>query len=289
MKSSKDILVKGLILVFGFFLTSLVYNTLLIPNDLVLGGLSGIALLVRKLYNIDPSLFILVVNMFLVTISFIFLGKKTTYSSIIGAFMFPLMIALTKPIAAFILPFLNFEDFWIIVILTSLLYGFGHGLIFKTGFTSAGTDILVQLFTKYLKIPEGKSVLAINSIIILLAIPVFGINLAFYAVVTLIINSIVFDMVLFDQSNSKVFYIYTRKLKEVKKLILDDFETGFTTLPTVGGYSHKKGEMLMCVLPNREYYDFKNKVLAIDEDAFFIITNCHESQGGYKRKRIPYI
>ncbi len=289
MNKGVEYVIKGTVLVFSFFLLALVYNVLLLPNTLVIGGLSGISIIVNKVYGINPALLIFIVNIFLVILSFIFLGRKKTFNTIFGAAFYPLMITLTLPIANFLLPYLTFNDFWIIVYLASILHGISYGLIFKSGFSTGGTDILIQIISKYIKISEGKANLSLNTIIISLAAGTFGITKAFYAIVILIITSFVFDKVLFDQSDSKIFYIYTKKLDEVKKLMREEFNTGFTSLPTVGGYSHESGEMLMCVLPNRDYYAFKTRVLEIDEKAFFVITDSYESQGGYRKKNIPYI
>ena len=90
-------------------------------------------------------------------------------------------------------------------------------------------------------------------------------------------------------SDSKLFYIFTRKPRIMKKIILEEFESGFTILPTKGGYSHTRGSLLMVVISNRDYYKFKTKILEIDPDAFFIIDDCYEVNGGVKRANLPFI
>lgn len=94
---------------------------------------------------------------------------------------------------------------------------------------------------------------------------------------------------MFGMSDSKLFYIYTKKVRKIKKLILEDFETGFTIIPSKGGYSKKSGYMLMCAISNRDYYEFKQKILEIDPNAFIIINKCYEVNGGVKRSNLPFI
>ena len=288
-KKKRQIVLDGIFFVLSFFLLGICYNLFFVPNELVIGGLSGLSIIVNKVFNLTPSTFILITNIFLLTISFILIGKEKTFNSVLGSILYPVMIAITLPIVNTIIPYFQFNDFRIIVIFSALLNGVSMGLIFKYGFTTGGTDILVQIISKYIKIPEGRAILAINSIIIFIASLTFGITKAFYAIVVLFLSSMIFDKVLFEQSNSKVFYIYTKKTKEVKKVILKEFKTGFTIMPTVGGYSHKKGELIMSVLPNRYYYSFKSRILDVDPDAFFVINDCYESQGGYRKKNIPFL
>ena len=105
----------------------------------------------------------------------------------------------------------------------------------------------------------------------------------------MIISSVFIDKILYGISDSKVFYIFTRKPKILKKVILEEFESGFTILPTKGGYSHTRGSLLMVVVSNRDYYKFKNKILEIDPNAFFVIDDCYEVNGGMRKSNIPFL
>ncbi len=284
-----NIVFKGFIFVFSVFLLALCYNLFLLPNNLVIGGVSGLSIIVHNFFKISPTTFIYVANILLLILSFIFLGKEKTKNTILGSLMYPLMITFSAPIADVLLPYLKFEDFWITALLAALLFGYSEGLIFKHGYTTGGADILVQMFSKYLKFPEGKAMLIINLIIIIGGGLTFGLVKAVYAILVLYLSSNILDKVMFEKSNSKVFYVYTKKINEVKKVILEEFKTGFTLMPTKGGYSHEDGQLIMCVLSNRYYYHFKERILNIDDKAFFVINDCYESQGGFKKKKNPYI
>ena len=136
---------------------------------------------------------------------------------------------------------------------------------------------------------EGQGVLIINSLIILTGAFVFGLESAVYAIIIIVIGSTLVDKILIGISDSKKFMIYTREAKEVRHLIEDDFKTGFTIFPTVGGYSHIKGAMIMCVISNRDVNLFKEKLLEIDPAAFFVISDCYQVQGGIKRSNLPFM
>ena len=128
-----------------------------------------------------------------------------------------------------------------------------------------------------------------NGVIILIGMIVFGFNKGVYSLIILICSTYFIDKIMFGLSDSKVFYIYTKKVRKVKSLIINDFQTGFTSIPSRGGYSSKNGFMIMCVVANRDYYLFKQKILEIDPQAFIIINNCYEVNGGVQRKSLPFL
>ena len=137
---------------------------------------------------------------------------------------------------------------------------------------------MTYLLNKYGHISEGNSNIFIQTIVILLGGFTFGINKMIYALIILIIYSSLVDKILIGISNSKLFFIYTNKVDKVKDYILEELHTGVTLLHGQGGFSKKKNRVLMCVVPNRDYYLFKEIVLEIDPDAFFVINDCYEVQ-----------
>ena len=273
----------------GTYIIALTYNTFLLPNSLVVGGTTGLSIIFEKLFGWNVSLFILITGIFLLTISFLFLGKKVTSKNIIGTFLYPLMITLTLPVANLILPHLKFDDFIVTVLMGGTFYGIGFGIVYKAGYSTGGFDILMQLVNRYLKVPEGKSSLICNILVVLCGLPVFGVRLCTYAVIILMIEGYITNRITVGISDSKLFFVYTRKIDKVRDALVKDGTIGFTIIPTLGGYSHYKGEMLMCVVNTRDYYEFRELVLSIDKNAFFVIDDCYEVNGGFKRQHLPFL
>lgn len=285
----KEALIEGILFVVGVFLYALCFNLFLIPNDLVVSGFSGVAIVVQKLFGWPASTFIYITNAILLIVSFIFLGWKLTKRNIAGSIMYPLMITVSEPIANFWDNYIIGDDFYLILLFAIILYGVSSGLIYRTGFSTGGSDIIMQILNKYLNISESKAMIVANSLIIIIGMIVFGFNKGVYSFIILICSTYFIDKIMFGLSDSKVFYIYTKKLRKIKKLILDDFQTGFTSIPSRGGYSQKRGFMIMCVVSNRDYYLFKQKILEIDPQAFIIINSCYEVNGGVKRRTLPFL
>lgn len=285
----KEIIIEGFFFVLGVFLYALCFNLFLIPNDLVVSGFSGVAIVVQRLFDWNANLFIYITNAILLVLGFLFLGWKTTRKNIAGSILYPVMITITLPIANFLNYYIIGDDFYLILLFAVILYGISSGFIYRTGYSTGGSDIIMQILNKYLKISESKSMIWANGIIILVGMLVFGFEKGVYSFIILFVSTYFVDKIMFGLQTSKVFYIYTKRVRKIKKLILNDFQTGFTSIPSRGGYSKKRNFMIMCVVSNRDYYSFKQKILEIDPNAFIIINSCYEVNGGVQRKTLPFL
>ena len=285
----KEIIIDGCSLVFGLFFYALCFNLFLTPNDLVVSGFSGVSIVMQRLFGWTPSIFLLCSNIILLIICYIFLDWKTTKRNIIGSLLYPLMVIITTPIALFLTPYLITDDFYLTLLFAIVLYGISTGFIYRSGFTAGGSDIIMQLINKYCKVSESKAMLFANGLIILCGMIVFGFTKGVYSFIILYCSTYFVDKIMFGISDSKLFYIHTKKTRKIKSLILNEFETGFTTIPGTGGYSHKNGILIMCAVSNNDYYQLKKRILEIDPNAFMIIDKCYEVNGGVKRSNIPFL
>lgn len=285
----KEIIIDGLSFVLGTFIYALCFNMFLSPNNLVVSGFSGVAIVFEQLYGWNPSIFIFVTNIVLLIIGFIFLGWNKTKKNIVGSLLYPFMITMTVPIADFLSKYLIGNDFYLVLLFAVIVYGVSSGLIYRSGFTTGGSDIIMQIINKYFKLSESKAMIAANALIIVLGMSVFGIDKAVYSFIILMCSTYFVDKIMFGISDSKVFYIHSKKLSKIKKMILTDLETGFTIIPTKGGFTNKEGYIIMCVVSNNDYYLFKQKILEIDPEAFIVIDSCYEVNGGVKRNKISFL
>ena len=288
LRDNKDIIYRGVMFVFGIFLVSICYNMFFLPNDFVVGGSSGLSIIIEGITGFDSKIFIYIFNILLIILCYIFLGKEETKNTIIGSLLFPLFITFTTPIVNVIKDIFVFEEILVTVVMSAILYGFGTAIVYKCEFNTGGIDVLVKIFNKFFHVPEGKGLLLLNGSLVLFGGFIFGIDKVVYTVLIIVISSFIVDKMLIGISDSKMFLIYTKRIKEVSKVI-NDFDTGFTLLPTEGGYSHKKGTLIMCVFSTKDYLEFKNCVLNIDPDAFFVINDCYEVNGGIKRPNLPFL
>lgn len=286
--SKEDIktLVTGVTFVFGIFLLAMCYHLFLLSNEFITGGTNGLAIIFNKLFNIDPTVFLYISRIVLLIISFICLGYKKTLPTVLGSLLYPIMVTITEPIALSFLKYINTSQVLISVVITGFLYGASSALIYKSGFTTGGGDVIMELIKKYAKVSTSVANFSYSFIILLMGAFVFGFESFIYSVIILLISNHFIDKITLGVSLSKVFFIYTNKLSEVKKAITEEYDSGVTILQSKQEFLHKKGEILMVAVSNLDCYRLRNRILELDPNAFFVINDCYEVNGGKKKERI---
>ena len=256
---------------------SISFNTFLLPNDIVY-GVSGLGVIFYRTLGIDPSLVILIGSIILLILSFALLGVDKTKNSIVGSIVYPIFVKLTANFTQYI--DLGSTETIVVVLFGAVISGFGLGLIFKSGFTTGGTDILNQIVSKYFKISIGNSMLFTDGLIILSSLFVFGWQKFIYSMISMYIISVMTDKVILGISQSKAFYIITDHETSVKKFILNHLSHGVTVLEGRGGYTGNNQKVIMCIIPTKEYFVAKEGIHEIDPNAFFLVTDAYEVYGG---------
>jgi len=284
---NKNRLNRYIYLFIGCLLVSFAFNMFFLPRNIVYGGVSGVSIVVNKLFGIEPSMFVLIVSLLLLILSYFTLGWETTKGSIAGSIMYPLCIKLTSWIPNYV--DLEVENMLLIVIFGAVIAGLGSGTNFKSGFSTGGTDIINQIIAKYAKVSIGKAMLMSDGLIVIGA--GFFLNNSFYAfenvmyaIIVLYIISLIADKVILGISQCKAFYIVTTHEGTVKKFIQDSLHHGVTTLEAHGGYTGKHEKLIMCIIPTKEYFLAKEGILQIDPNAFFLVTDAYEVSGGSIRR-----
>lgn len=268
------IIKKYTIILFGLLLIAISYNLFFAPNYLDTGGISGLAIVIKHLFFIEESITILIGNLILLTISFIALGKTLTKNSFLGSILLPIFIKLTSNISNIII--IQEIEILILAVIGGVLSGIGYGLLFKNNFTSGGTDILNQIALKKFKIPLNKSMIYIDGSIVLLGGIVFGIETMVYSIISLLIISILSNKTMLELNKNKIFYILTKKSKEIQEYLTKELKYDVTIFETRGGYSKKKKKLILCSVKTKDYYKVKTAIQLIDEEAFITITENYE-------------
>lgn len=269
----KDLFKRYTLLFIGCLIVALAFNIFFLQYSIVCFGVSGISIILNQ-FGIDPSLFILGANIFLLIISYFTLGKEQTKNSVVGSLIFPLFVSMTK----WIVPYIDINGLELIVIAVfgAVLTGIGYGIIFKTGFTTGGTDIINQILVKYCKISMGKAILLVDGLVVIVAKTVFSWEIVLYGFIVLYIISTLTDKVLLGISQSKAFYVITDKEDEAKEFLLSVVNGGVTLISSKGGFSHTKHDMLLAVVPTRMYFIVKEGLKDIDPNVFFLVCDAYE-------------
>ena len=261
------------------------YYFFLIPADLVAGGVTGLGLVIYEFTGFTISIFVLAMNILLLFVGLIFLGKKLFLRSIFGSIFFPGVMFLYEEFV----PLLDMEnDFVIAAVFGGSLLGLGLGIVLKYGGTSGGTDIPIRIFFKRLNIPVSTSVYLIDGFIILLGVIAFygeyGAVTGLYAVLTVFISGKIADIVVLGNTRKKAMHIITTNKEEVKNAIYDTVFRGVTEVAIKGGYKGEEKTMLISVITSQEYYFIRNVIAEIDPGAFVYVTPATEIQGDFSHR-----
>ena len=262
-------------LIIGIFIVAFAFNLFFLRYNIVCFGVSGVSIVLAE-FGINPSVFIFVTNLVLLVVSYFFLGIDDVKNQIVGALLFPIFVELTSYITGLI--DLGNVEFIIIAIMGGVLTGVGYGLIYKSGFSSGGTDVIGNLICKYSKTSMGNAMMIVNISIIILGKIVFSWKIVMYAIVVAYLISLVTDKILLGISSSKAFYIVCdSKLDDlVNDFLLSLPGVGSTIIDATGGYSNNNQTLIMAVVPTKLYFIIKEGLREIDKNIFYLVCDSYE-------------
>lgn len=176
-------------------------------------------------------------------------------------------------------------DYFLNTVLAGIIYGLAIGLIFKSGATSGGSDIISMILHKYTKISLGTLVLIVDSIITLTTLVAFGdFRLPIYSIILIFIESKVIDIVVDGLKTYKTVFIITDKYEEVQEIIIKNLERGGTHIKGTGMYSGKERNFIYTSVTRREFTLLKELVYEVDPSAFINVIDSNEIIGeGFKK------
>lgn len=273
--NKKNIFKRYTMLLVGCLIVAFSFNLFFLRYDIVCFGISGISIVLSK-FGINPSIFIMIANLVLLVISYFFLGIDDVKNQIVGALIYPVFISLTEKITDMI--DLGNLEFIIIAVMGGILAGIGYGLIYKSGFSTGGTDVIGNLICKYSKISMGNAMMFVNVSIIIIGKLVFSWKIVMYAIVVAYLISLATDKILLGISNSKAFYIVVDKDKDeiVNDFLISLDGVGSTIIDASGGYSNDKQTLILAVAPTKMYFIIKEGLREIDKNIFYLVCDSYE-------------
>jgi uncharacterized membrane-anchored protein YitT (DUF2179 family) len=258
------------IITLGAVIYALAFDWFVAPNQIAMGGVTGLAQIVNALVPVLPvGVLSILVNVPL------FLAGRLLVSSLYAMAVSSLAI----DVIAWMHTFPPMDP------ILATLYGgagmgVGLGLVFSQGATTGGTDIIGKLLKlKFPWLPIGKLVMIPDMVVVILAAVVFGtVNAALYGLIQMYLLSKVMDMILYGWDTSRVAYIITDRWEETVQGLLD-MNRGVTLLQGKGAYTGAEKQVLLVAFRQREIVPIKRMLREIDPKAFFIVCDAHEILG----------
>ena len=264
------------IITLGAVIYALAFDWFVAPNQIAMGGVTGLAQIVNALVPVLPvGVLSILVNVPLFLAGWRLLGGRLLVSSLYAMAVSSLAI----DVIAWMHTFPPMDP------ILATLYGgagmgVGLGLVFSQWATTGGTDIIGKLLKlKFPWLPIGKLVMIPDMVVVILAAVVFGtVNAALYGLIQMYLLSKVMDMILYGWDTSRVAYIITDRWEETVQGLLD-MNRGVTLLQGKGAYTGAEKQVLLVAFRQREIVPIKRMLREIDPKAFFIVCDAHEILG----------
>ena len=253
---------------------------IVLPNDLLDGGIAGLSVALQPLIPIDPVWMINGLTIGLFFLGLIFLGKAFALKTVVSAIAYPVFVTILSSVAAqfpestFVLP-----DY-LAAIYAGVLAGFGLGLAFRANASTGGMDIPALILRKYARIPSGQAVMIIDVLTVSLGIFTYGLQKALVGIITAFIaGQVINKTVLLGSQSAKNVMIISSKWEEIQAYLMDTLSRGVTVLSGKGGYTSQERPVLMCVLSRKEYPMVEQEINRIDPAAFMVVSDVNEIHG----------
>ena len=247
---------------------------------LVTGGFSGLAIVIKHVTSIFIEggiplwLTNIALNIPVFVLSYFHKGKKFLGKTLFGTVMLSVWL--------YILPSIDMaeQDLMIAAIFGAVCAGAGIGIVIRVGATTGGTDMLsalIQLKLRHYSIVQILQV--IDGVVVLLGLFIFGMRPTLYAVIGIIVQTKVSDLIVEGINYSKAAYIITNEYEELSERIMSDIERGVTGLHATGMYTKEDKCVLYCIVTQKEIVALKDVVNEVDPNAFVIVSDVKEVLG----------
>lgn len=248
----------------------------ILPNNLITGGTTGIALFLNATFNISVTLFVSIFNICMFLLGWKILGKKFALTTLISSFYYPFILGILENI------FKNeimSNDTLLCVIFAGIMIGVAIGLVIRCGASTGGMDIPPLILNKKLGIPISISMYAFDFLILLGQMLIRKREMVFYGILLVLIYTIVLDKVLVIGKSQIQVKIISSKFEKINDMIINKLDRGSTLIHGETGFMHNKYPIVLTVVNNRELTLLNNYVYQIDDDAFMIINKVNEVRG----------
>nr|WP_269836789.1 YitT family protein [[Clostridium] innocuum] len=253
----------------------------ILPNDVLTGGLAGVAIALEPLIHLNPELVINVLTVVLFLAGSVILGKKFAAKTILSTICYPLLLTLLSYLAKNVIaPDTFIMDKYLATIYGGALMGIGVGCVFRTGASTGGMDIPPLIINKYTHIPLPTLVLIVDALTVLLGAAVYGLQAALTGILSVWVSSYMINKtMMIGGHDARNVMIVSNKHKEIMDRIHEALERGTTILEATGGYSSEKRPVIMAVVAKKQLPELQHLVSHIDPEAFVIVMEANEVQG----------
>lgn len=283
----KQIMIDLVLVVTGCLLLAFAITAVLEPNQLITGGITGLALITDNLTGINYTYIYYGLSLMVLLATFLLLGKYEARKILLLSILFPSVLVIFNHLDFKLIE----NDLFLAAMYYGIIAGVGVGLILRQGYSTGGTDSIGKIIhiRKYPFVSVNQIITMIDIVIILISIYTFNLQIALYGILTQLVLLKTVDTVLYGLSPKLVkLEIISNAQDEIAEYILHDIKRGISKYIIVGGYSKQEKVKLVTVCSPRESLKIRDKIAELDENAFADVTQVVSVWGeglGFKRIR----
>lgn len=272
----KKKIMKVLVMVLGNALLAYGFAVFAIPANIIVGGATGVGLIIEKVLGIDYALCVFILNMVMLWLGYVCLGKAFALGTILSSFLFPMFLAFFENMTVF----QNVtNDLLLSCVYAGVFSGLGLGLVFRQGFSTGGLDVPPLIFHRYYHVNLGVAINLLDSLVLLGQIFFFSFESILYGLLTAFISSYVINQIsILGQKKMEVLVI-SEQYEKIAQAIDDRIDRGCTFVNITTGYMKKNSQAIMCVVDKTESIRLQELVLDLDKEAFMIAHEVHSVHG----------
>ncbi len=249
-----------------------------IPNGFATGGVSGISTIFGVVFSfLTQAEWMTVINVLLLILGFILLGRGNGVKTVFCSLLFSGLTMVCEKIIPLTAPLTNQP--LLELIYAMLLTSIGSAMIFNSGASSGGTDIMALILKKFTSLDVGKSLLVVDFLVAGSSFFVFGIKAGLFSMLGLFAKAFLVDAVIDSLNSFKYFIAITDKPDMVREYIMKDLHHGATITEAMGSYTNNKKYMIHTVCKRFEAIKLRKRIKEIDPSSFIIITTSSEIIG----------
>ena len=250
------------------------------PLDIAAGGVSGLALAINQLVEINPSILVFIFNIILFALAFLVIGSSFGAKSIYATVMLSVIMWIFEN---FLSPRAITDNLVLACIFGSAVLAIGTAITFYQDASTGGTSIVAKIINKYFHLPIGQGLLLADCTVTLLAIYSFGVEKGLFGLLSSILIGILVDKFIAGINPVKQVFIITNKEKLIVNFINNEINRGCTILSGKGGYSKENMTVIYTVLSSNQFITLKQFIKLNNPEAFLTVSESTEALGeGFK-------
>ena len=282
----------------GVILLDIGFYFFMTPSAIVMGGMTGVSILLEPIYAkvgpwFTPSIFLFIVNTITLIIGGIMLGKDFFIKSVFSSLFSPLVVFIFEKTLDpnLFLQHVGESGYYLVSLICGAgLAGLGLGIALKNNGSTGGMDVIQKIMSKYMRVPYSKTMYLTDWVIVFFSGFTFAsgfkfnIEMVIYGILGVLGVSVIIDAFLLKARSRRTLHVVTTKPNEIRDMLYKEVDRGVTYVSAQGAYTGVTRTMVVCAMEKHEAYKIMDLIDPIDPEAFCYVTKTKEIIGKYDHK-----